>query len=96
MKLLLSDTRITIKVTRDGKVENCTTFYTKYTFAILSTLTKKNFVATVSLPTSTFTNICSKEKSQVLYNFDDCYLMTDRKKPQGSIFSPSSCQGKWL
>lgn len=41
MKLLLSDTRITINVTRDGKVENCITFYTKYTFAILSTLTKK-------------------------------------------------------
>ena len=34
-------TRIVIKVTRDGKVENYTAFYTKYTFAILSSLTKK-------------------------------------------------------
>lgn len=70
MKLLLSDTRIIIKVTRDGKVENYTTFYTKYTFATLSTWTKY-LVAALSLPTVTFINICSKQEVQVLYNFDD-------------------------
>lgn len=40
----------------------------------------KNVVVIVSLTTSTFNNICSKEQIKVLYYFDDCYLMPAKKK----------------
>lgn len=54
----------------------------------MSTLTK-TLVATVSLPTSTFINIYSKEQIQVLYSFDDYNLMTNKKKTHKVAFSAS-------
>lgn len=52
---------------------------TRHSLAILAD-EHKNLVAIVSLTTSTFNNICSKEQTKVLYYFDDCYLMPAKKK----------------